>query len=195
MPNSVFTVIGQRVRSLIDTKLDKTGGSISGTLVLSTPPTSGTHAVNKSYVDNAVGDFDLSGYAPLVGATFIGPVTSTALTSDTLTLDGTDVGVEEDFIGGAIASDDEVSVKKTEFDAVANGNIASFTGNTSALPTTAITTAYIEPAEISYDLSRQRDEGVNTIVKVKITRASQDASDFLKNGGQFLIGETSVTFY
>lgn len=195
MSQSVFTVIGQRVRSLIDTKLDKTGGSISGTLTLAVPPTDATHVVNKSYVDNAVSDFDVSGYAPLEGANFTGPVASTTLASNALTLDGTDVGIEEDFIGGAIASDDEVSVKKIEFDAVANGNTASFTGNTSALPTTVITTVYTDPTEISYNLERQRDESTNTIIKVKITRASQEASEFLINGGSFQVGETLVTFY
>ena len=44
-------------------------------------PTNPDHAANKWYVDQAVGDVDLSGYLPLTGGTLTGAITSDATTN------------------------------------------------------------------------------------------------------------------
>lgn len=113
MSESIFTLIGRQTKALVNQKLDKSGGALTGELTLSADPTADLAAATKQYVDAEVAgvtvdlsDFynkssvdnlladkanttDLAGKADLSGATFTGDVNGTNLVlSGNLTVSG-----------------------------------------------------------------------------------------------------------
>lgn len=71
----------QTVADELAKKLDKSGGTMTGLLILSGDPTAAKHAATKGYVDNAIGSVTkgmneaLEDYLPLAGGTMSGPLT------------------------------------------------------------------------------------------------------------------------
>lgn len=51
MSDSIFSIIGLKTKSLLDKKLNLTGGTLTGSLILNGSPTSDNEAANKAYVD------------------------------------------------------------------------------------------------------------------------------------------------
>ena len=89
MPDSIFTVIGQTTKALVGEKLDLSGGTLSGPLILNANPTAALGAATKGYVDTELTNLDMSQYAELAGATFTGALAGTDLTlSGNLTVNG-----------------------------------------------------------------------------------------------------------
>lgn len=119
MSESIFTLIGRQTKALVNQKLDKSGGALTGELTLSADPTADLAAATKQYVDAEVAavtfdtsDFynktavdnlladkadtsDLAGKADLSGATFTGAVNGTDLVlSGNLTVSGTTTTID-----------------------------------------------------------------------------------------------------
>lgn len=95
MPDSIFTVIGQSTKALVSEKLDISGGTLSGPLILNANPTAALGAATKGYVDTELTNLDLSQYAELAGATFTGALAGTDLTlSGNLTVNGSVTALE-----------------------------------------------------------------------------------------------------
>jgi len=119
MSESIFTLIGRQTKALVNQKLDKSGGALTGELTLSADPTADLAAATKQYVDTEVAgvtvdlsDFynksavdnlladkanttDLAGKADLSGATFTGDVNGTNLVlSGNLTVNGTTTTID-----------------------------------------------------------------------------------------------------
>ena len=113
MSESIFTLIGRQTKALVNQKLDKSGGALTGELTLSADPTADLGAATKQYVDTEVAgvSVDLSDYynksavdglladkantsdladkADLTGATFTGAADGTNLVlSGNLTVSG-----------------------------------------------------------------------------------------------------------
>ena len=89
MPDSIFTVIGNTTKNLVGTKLDQSGGVMTGPIVLPSNPTTAFQASTKGYVDTAINNIDLSPYALTSGASFTGDVNGTNLIlSGDLTVNG-----------------------------------------------------------------------------------------------------------
>ena len=89
MSDSIFTLIGRQTRSLVGEKLDITGGTLQGPLILNADPSTTLGAATKGYVDNAIATLSLPDYARLDGADFTGDITGTNLTlSGNLTVNG-----------------------------------------------------------------------------------------------------------
>ena len=88
MSDSIFTIIGRSTRAVVGNKLDITGGTMQGPLLLSGVPSAALEAVSKDYVDTAIAN--LTDYARLDGADFTGDLSGTNLTlSGNLTVQGT----------------------------------------------------------------------------------------------------------
>ena len=88
MTDSIFTIIGRSTKNAVGNKLDVSGGTMSGALILSGSPTLSAEAVTKGYVDNEIAN--LTDYARLDGATFTGDLAGTNLVlSGNLTVEGT----------------------------------------------------------------------------------------------------------
>ena len=63
--SSILTQLGSAVKGKLDTKLNLSGGTLTGDLSLSANPTAGAHASNKAYVDLFVGgNLDSGSYDP-----------------------------------------------------------------------------------------------------------------------------------
>jgi hypothetical protein len=78
---------GNAVGGIIGNYLPLTGGTLTGLLTLSGPPTAALHAATKAYVD---GQAPLGGpYLPLTGGTLTGPVTLTNATQATINFNNT----------------------------------------------------------------------------------------------------------
>lgn len=76
LSSALYSDIGSALRMQLDNKLNLTGGTLNGELLLDYVPTDLLHAVNKSYVDNllvASGEF-----LPLAGGSLTGPLTLAA---------------------------------------------------------------------------------------------------------------------
>lgn len=93
MANSIFSVIGTQTRLLVGEKLNITGGTLTGSLILNGAPSQTNEAATKGYIDTAIAT--LTQYARLDGADFTGDVTGTNLNlSGNLTVSGTITAIE-----------------------------------------------------------------------------------------------------
>lgn len=93
MANSIFSVIGSQTRLLVGEKLNLTGGTLTGSLILSGAPSQTNEAATKGYIDTVLAN--LTQYARLDGADFTGDVTGTNLNlSGNLTVSGTITAIE-----------------------------------------------------------------------------------------------------
>ncbi len=283
MTDSIFTIIGRSTKNAVGNKLDVSGGTMSGALILSGSPTLSAEAVTKGYVDNEIAN--LTDYARLDGATFTGDLAGTNLVlSGNLTVEGTtttldttnttitdsllalskganlltnassdsgiliergssednaaifwdegdevfklatttsdatatdlggtsasadleianlktngeNLGTIEDFLGNLLASSNNVSVPKTEFDAVASGGKVTIVGDTSPFSTATVSTSYATPAEITFELTEVSNDGTTTTLALQVLKASQQAyNDLVSNGGDITVNGTQVTF-
>lgn len=283
MSDSIFTIIGRSTKNAVGNKLDVSGGTMTGSLVLQGSPTLANEAVTKSYVDTELAN--LTDYARLDGATFTGDLAGTNLVlSGNLTVEGTtttldttnttitdsllalskganlltnassdsgiliergssednaaifwdegdevfklattssdatatdlgatsasadleianlktngeNLGTIEDFLGNLLASSGNVSVPKSEFDAVATNGKVTIVGDTSPFATATVSISYLTPSEITFELSEISNDGTTTTLALQVVKSSQEAyTDLASNGGSISVNGTQVTF-
>ena len=192
---SIFTVIGRTTKSLVNERLPLSGGTLSGPLLLSGDPTQGLEAATKGYVDNLTQNGNLTEYARLDGADFIGDVAVTNLTlSGDLTINGDKLGTMEQFLGNVLLSSGTATILKTEFDAVATNGVVAITGTSSPFASTTITTSYGTPTEITYELKEVSNDGTDTLVGIQLIEVTQGAYDNLTSTGNITLGGSVITF-
>lgn len=184
MADSVFTIIGRTTRTLVDAKLDLTGGTLTGPLVLP-DPTQSDHAVTRGFLDSQLSNIDLSEYARLDGAVFSGDITLK---------DGNKLGVLNEFYAGLLIATRDASIDKAKFDAVASNNTVTIIGDSSPFAEIPITISYTVPSELKYTLTEIENDGVNTTCRLDVLSASKEAYEDLQQGGIINIGGSIVTF-
>ena len=184
MADSVFTVIGRTTRNLVDSKLDLTGGTLTGPLVIP-DPTQPNHAASRGYIDNELSSFDLSPYARLDGANFTGGITLR---------DGNTLGILSNFYGGILIAQTQPVIETNEFDAVASQGSVTITGDSSPFSTTTISLSHGTPSEVTFTLTASSTEGANTTCTLTVDEASKQAYENLTSGGSITIGSSVVGF-